>query len=662
MPASSVIAWAIGDEIIIGQTSVGNIDETERRIISTISGGDPVTIQWNIAQGSLNYDHSASSGVVVANLTRNVLVRSLGTTLQGSSRNSAYIENLSKSANGFVASYGEFSYLGSELSDEWSGISIFGTGTLGTLSNCSIHDGIAGIYVSGSGTFTNNVSYKNSIGAQLQNSVSTVWTGNQFISNSTQGLYIRSGSGHSITSNRFFSNAESVYSDSSPSNTYRSNQFYSNLGFAGLYLYRGSDFTIVDGNLFRGNKERGLSITGNSINYPNDITVSSNIFSLNVDAISMEYGLRNTFTGNIISSNTGYGILLGPSSIFSTSLAGSCVITQNQISSSTLDGIYLNGASNNYISSNSVTNNHRYGLYVLGSSSNTIISNDFAGSVTGINVGANLGVVPSGNTIASNRIFANTGSGMVLFFGGVLMVDNQIYSNGQYGMYLLGLNDSTMLGNAIYGNTSHGILGASVLRNVFADGFLGYDLQGQPARNLGAEVMMNGTSSSPSSLTLKQVRVHPTVGISTTGFDANGISLLSYNQDDDTGTLKVYGSHTVSSTTLTLDFLSPIYPSTVTVAKLMLGAGHSITGIVTSNTNTRSELVTVTYIGSNTWSVVGTRSGVVGTVTCGASSTCSFSDTKFQFTLRTGATITVSDRLEFATIAATAEGEGEEME
>jgi hypothetical protein len=244
---------------------------------------------------------------------------------------------------------------------------------------------------------------------------------------------------------------------------------------------------------------------------------------------------------------------------------------------------------------------------------------------------------------------------MVLFFGGVLMVDNQIYSNGQYGMYLLGLNDSTMLGNAIYGNTSHGILGASVLRNVFADGFLGYDLQGQPARNLGAEVMMNGTSSSPSSLTLKQVRVHPTVGISTTGFDANGISLLSYNQDDDTGTLKVYGSHTVSSTTLTLDFLSPIYPSTVTVAKLMLGAGHSITGIVTSNTNTRSELVTVTYIGSNTWSVVGTRSGVVGTVTCGASSTCSFSDTKFQFTLRTGATITVSDRLEFATIAATAD-------
>jgi parallel beta-helix repeat protein len=104
----------------------------------------------------------------------------------------------------------------------------------------------------------------------------------------------------------------------------------------------------------------------------------------------MEYGLRNTFTGNIISSNTGYGILLGPSSIFSTSLAGSCVITQNQISSSTLDGIYLNGASNNYISSNSVTNNHRYGLYVLGSSSNTIISNDFAGSVTGINVGASL--------------------------------------------------------------------------------------------------------------------------------------------------------------------------------------------------------------------------------------------------------------------------------
>src|SRR5262249_54018441 len=104
----------------------------------------------------------------------------------------------------------------------------------------------------------------------------------------------------------------------------------------------------------------------------------------------------------------------------------------------------------------------------------------------------------------------------------------------------------------------------------------------------------------------------------------------------------------------TLDYANQLYTSTANAANLMIGSGHSITGITTSDANTLSELVTVIALDSGHWQVTGSSSGIINaSFACAqGSSSCSFTSSKVNFTLATGNPTNAGDRLDFVTIAA----------
>ena len=86
--------WQVGDTITI---------DTEAVTIATLPGGNHVTVN-----GTLGQVHVATYPVVVANLTRTVVVRSSGTTTATKS----WIKNLATNVTSFNVNYGDFQYLG----------------------------------------------------------------------------------------------------------------------------------------------------------------------------------------------------------------------------------------------------------------------------------------------------------------------------------------------------------------------------------------------------------------------------------------------------------------------------------------------------------------------------------------------------------------------
>jgi len=172
-------------------------------------------------------------------------------------------------------------------------------------------------------------------------------------------------------------------------------------------------------------------------------------------------------------------------------------------------------------------------------------------------------------------------------------------------------------------------------------------------KNTTAEIYFApGTPATPETLVLKGVRVNPAVGISPAGMDVAGASLISYNQDADTGTVRIWGNYQLAGSTLTLDHAQQLYGSTNTTPKLMRGTGHSITNVVTNDAATLSELITVKHTGGNSWTVTGSASGVLGTFTQGVSGHHDFVNSKVNFRLTVGAALDADDALDFVTEAA----------
>ena len=102
--------WMVGDTIT---------NDTEAVVISAIN---PASINFS---PNVALPHYSTTPVVVADLSRNVLVRSSGTN---TSANTASIQDLTASATDFNLNYGEFAYLGFASHD---GITLNTAGTLG---------------------------------------------------------------------------------------------------------------------------------------------------------------------------------------------------------------------------------------------------------------------------------------------------------------------------------------------------------------------------------------------------------------------------------------------------------------------------------------------------------------------------------------------------
>ena len=150
---------------------------------------------------------------------------------------------------------------------------------------------------------------------------------------------------------------------------------------SGCVIYVSADEVSIDGFTVQNG---GVPSNGNDINsHYNNIAnhniadslggvwldssknnITGNTISNNAGALWLNESSNNTITGNIISSNKGFGIMLDFSS--------SNTITGNNISTS-LYGVYLATATSNTITGNTIDSNINYGILLVFSSDNNII-------------------------------------------------------------------------------------------------------------------------------------------------------------------------------------------------------------------------------------------------------------------------------------------------
>ena len=130
--------------------------------------------------------HYGTWTIRVANLTRNIMVRSSSTYTEDKQ---AYIRNLATNTTSFSLNYGEFAHLGVNAAGK-HGIHL-GDYTKGHISSCTMRSGYAGIYLlrSSSNTIYANNLYANAFGLYLDSySNGNELAFNHIHSNSSNGI------------------------------------------------------------------------------------------------------------------------------------------------------------------------------------------------------------------------------------------------------------------------------------------------------------------------------------------------------------------------------------------------------------------------------------------------------------------------------------------
>ena len=329
----------------------------------------------------------------------------------------------------------------------------------------------------------------------------------------------------------------------------------------------------------------------------------NNIYANAFDGIQFSGSHDNFLTGNNISSNQ-HGII--SSTIYNNTLI------RNYSYANTGYGIYIagnnNAGNNNTLIENNAYSNGATGISIYQSSNNTLIGNKSYFNSTGIGFDSS----SNNNTVTGNNVYDNSSVGFSLTgASGNIFIGNNSYSNSDIGIMLYSCSNTTLLGNSFYSNSNYGIYimtspGLPLFGNTFVDGNFGYNAAGNNFNNTLGEVYFGAGITA--TLTFKGVRVNPAVGISTAGMSVEGTSLISYNQDADTGTVRIWGNYQLAGSTLTLDYATQLYASNATVPKLMRGTGHSAAVSYTSDLYAVSQLITITYR-SGAWHVDGSSTG-----------------------------------------------------
>lgn len=253
------MGWSTGDVITISPGNVGSYGQTtvEERRIAQIAG-NVVTVDSNFSRV-----HYGTWTIHVANLTRNVLVRSSGTVVDGAGANSSYIRSLSRSATSFSLAYGEFAHLGANSAYIY-GISVetpsTGDGAI-RLSSSSIHHGYVGVYpyVANNVRITRNVFYKNWIGIQLDIADGAVAEDNHVLAQDFHGISFSYASGYLIKNNHSYGNTgEGIYGLGGNVHSFVGNRSYANAnGGSGIHLLDMTGALVASNETF-GNIDYGI--------------------------------------------------------------------------------------------------------------------------------------------------------------------------------------------------------------------------------------------------------------------------------------------------------------------------------------------------------------------------------------------------------------------
>ena len=231
---------------------------------------------------------------------------------------------------------------------------------------------------------------------------------------------------------------------------------------------------------------------------------------------------------------------------------------------------------------------------------------------------------------------------------------NVIYANSTYGIYLTGAsNNNYFIGNFSYGNGGQGFYcTVADTNNTWVDGAIGYSAAGVATPDVMSEVYLD-PSQAADSLIMKNTKVNPTVGISSASFNKAAMSLISYNQDSDTGSVRIWGDYSVSGSTFTVDYSTYLYTSQTLNMKVMKGSelASNFTINSTNDLYAVSQLISIQYDGAN-WIVTGSSTpGTLCTIPVNSNADCGGSNAQFHLTIG-NTTPATGDRADFALIAA----------
>lgn len=202
-----------------------------------------------------------------------------------------------------------------------------------------------------------------------------------------------------------------------------------------------SNSNTISNNIIINNREGVRLRQSKTLNVISDNTVTSN----SVDGIWLYYADGNTISGNTISSNL-RGI------IFQSSNDNS--ISSNTLNSNTNEGIYLEYSDNrNTISSNTLSGN-MFGVFLKSSSNeNTISSNTFSSHS---NNGVRIMDSCSNNEITGNT-FTNVHDGIRLFGSDNNNITENTFNDNDFGVHLYESSDNNnVYHNNFYDNNHNG--------------------------------------------------------------------------------------------------------------------------------------------------------------------------------------------------------------
>ncbi len=287
----------------------------------------------------------------------------------------------------------------------------------------------------------------------------------------------------------------------SSSNTIANNIFSSNIMADGIYLSYSSNYNIIANNKVL-NNYRGIYIGYSSGN----IIINNNISSSNWDFdIYLRYSNSNIIADNIISSHNNCGMLIFGSNYnrmvnntalnngvgISIQFSNDNTIANNTIANNRWCGIGLGWFSDNNTVSNNIVSNSRLGVYVSSYSSySTLANNTFENSGIFIEGNFNTQNIDTTNTANGKPIYccknqkdididgwsvgqiilfnctnftiknmdcSNASVGVELAYCNYCSIEDSIFNNGCYGVYVISSSHNKILNNSMSSNSDYGI-------------------------------------------------------------------------------------------------------------------------------------------------------------------------------------------------------------
>ncbi|MFC1679203.1 FG-GAP-like repeat-containing protein, partial [Elusimicrobiota bacterium] len=392
-------------------------------------------------------------------------------------------------------------------------------------------------------------------------------------------------------------------------------------GYRGIALFGASSGTYVR-NVIYDSFEMGFWMTAGAMRnrVENNIIVGNGTYGMSIGA-----GNENDFIGNAVFSNAQEGMIVGNSS-------------------------YGNRIEENYLACNG-----DHGISFGWKTERNLIRNNMA-YLNGIGTGSGimLGNLARDNYVTGNKAWGNDDYGIFLSnaYENVI-VSNEIHDNGAHGMFIDGNSwDNRLISNRIYGNTNYGIYVRTATGTMLTEDWLGYDAGGGDVPNGTAEFHIDGGNQGDAQW--NGVRVNPAVlPLTSAGFTQERNHVASFQQDFDTGTVRIWGDYGIYGSTATIDYSARLYDAGYSGGLAVKGPYQPTANFNVNNGTTLSELITVTYTGGGNWDVEGSSSGVIGQIAgCNpGGGWCVFANIIVSVDINPDPATVVGDRVAFFTTA-----------